>query len=97
MPGATFTQGQLVRMSVLITQNSTLVDPLTLSLDVQVDDGAQISIPSTGIVNDSVGAYHHDYDTSTSVGLVEYRWDAATPQGAQESYFIVAASRVPSP
>ncbi len=96
MPGQTFTEGQLVRMSVVITQSSTLIDPGTLTLNIQANDGTQTAVPSTAIVMDSSGNYHHDYSADIS-GIVEYRWEAAAPQGAQESYFIVAASRMPTP
>jgi hypothetical protein len=55
-----------------------------------------VTTPSTSIENPATGTFYYDYDAS-STGLIEYRWKSATPQGARESWFTVAESRVPNP
>ncbi len=96
MPGQTFTLGELVRIKWTFTQNSTLIDPATVTLMLDQVGSTQLTLGTTSWVNDSVGEYHYDHDAA-STGLVEYRVDSANPQGAEESYFIVELSRVPSP
>ncbi len=97
MPGQTFTYGELVRISGTFKQNSTLVDPATVTLTIDPAASTELILGSTSWVNDGVGLYHYDFDSTISTGQIEYRWDSLTPQGADESYFIVAVSRVPTP
>lgn len=93
-----FTYGELVRLTATFTQNSTAVDPasVTLIVDEPNSTGITITSASTEMSNPSVGTFYYDYDAS-STGLIEYRWKSATPQGARESWFTVLTSRVPNP
>ena len=93
-----FTYGELVRLTATFTQNSTLLDPSTVTLIVDEPNstGLVVTNASTSMVNPSVGTFYYDYDAS-STGLIEYRWKSASPQGARESWFTVAQSRVPNP
>ena len=93
-----FTYGELVRLTATFTQNSTAVDPasVTLIIDEPNSTGITITTGSTALNNPSVGTYFVDYDAS-STGLIEYRWKCTAPQGARESWFTVLTSRVPNP
>jgi hypothetical protein len=93
-----FTLGELVRLTATFTQNSTAVNPATVTLiiDEPNSTGITITSPSTEFSNPTVGTWYYDYDAS-STGIIEYRWKSATPQGARESWFTVAESRVPNP
>ena len=92
----TFVIGELVRIAGRFEQNSTLIDPGTVTLIVDVAGSTQQTLGSTSWVNDGVGLFHYDHD-ATSTGVVEYRWKSANPQGAAEAYFLVERSRVPTP
>ena len=91
-----FTLGEIVRITGTFTQNSTLVDPATITLIIEENDTVPGStIAMGGMTNPSVGTWYYDYDTST--GLIEYRWKTLNPQGAEEGWFTVDRSRVASP
>jgi hypothetical protein len=93
-----FTYGEVVRLTATFIQNSTAVNPLTVTLiiDEPNSTGLVVTTPSTSIENPATGTFYYDYDAS-STGLIEYRWKSVTPQGARESWFTVAESRVPNP
>ena len=94
----TFTYGELVRLTATFSQNSTALNPgtVTLIIDEPNSTGLTITSASTSMVNPSTGTFYYDYDAS-STGLIEYRWKSSAPQGARESWFTVAKSRVPNP
>jgi len=98
MPASTFTLGQLVRMTVTFTQNSTFVDPGSVTLIIDENDTVPNSTitASSSIIHPSTGTYYYDYDADTP-GQIEYRWKSTGPQGAKENYFVVEASRVDTP
>lgn len=93
-----FTYGELVRLTATFTQNSTAINPstVTLIIDEPNSTGITVTSGSTLMTNPSTGTFYYDYDAS-STGLIEYRWKSASPQGARESWFTVAQSRVPNP
>jgi len=57
-----FHLGELVRMTATFTQNSTLVDPATVTLIIEENDATETTITgSSVIINPSSGTYYYDY------------------------------------
>lgn len=84
----TYAFGAVARLSTTVKDAAgTLIDPVTISLTVQLPDGTT-SAPLTP-VHDSTGVYHRDY-TPTQAGRHIARWTTTTPTGAQEESFDVA-------
>ena len=92
-----FFLGEIVRITGVFSQNSTLIDPSTIDLIIEENDVVPASTIAMGaMTNSSVGVWYFDYDADTP-GLIEYRWKTLNPQGAEESWFTIDRSRVASP
>ncbi len=96
MAGNIYSVGQVVRLSVAITQSGSGVDPAALSLTIKDPTGAETTVTYAGaqIVKDSTGNYHYDY-TTTYAGTHQVRWlGTGSGGGAQQDSFIVQALNV---
>jgi hypothetical protein len=87
---ASYSTGNVIRLSVAFTVNGAAADPSTVSVAIVQPNGATATVTyPTGIVKDSVGAYHYDF-TPTVQGPHNYRWTGTgTAAAAGASSFIV--------
>ncbi len=99
IPANNFTLGNVIRIAAEFEQNSTLLNPGTVTLIIEENDSTSftsIVTPSTLFANSTTGKFSFDYDAATA-GLVEYRWKSSNPQGATEAWFTIDRSRVGTP
>lgn len=95
IPANNFVLGELIKLSAEFSQNSTLLNPGTVTLIIEENDSTSF-VSITSFSNSTTGKFSHEYDADV-VGLVEYRWKSVSPQGAKEAYFTVDRSRVGTP
>ncbi len=96
MAGNIYSVGQVVRLSVAITQQGVGVDPAAVSLIVKDPTGAETTFTYAGaqIIKDSTGNYHYDYTTQYA-GTHQVRWwGTGSGAGAQQDSFIVQSLNV---
>jgi len=90
-----FDVGNIVVCSALFTVNSSgaPIDPGDVTIRIRSPNGTINSFDnSTGVVRDSVGAYHYNLLIS-EYGVYSYRFEGTSPAvAAGDSYFQVAAS-----
>lgn len=91
---ATFPFDTEIRLSINWTQNGSPKDATT-SLIVENPAGVETTYSSTAIAHPSTGYYYLDLDGNVA-GTWEYRFIAANPKGAAESFFVVEQSRINS-
>lgn len=84
-----------VRVSVNWTNAGSPQDSATL-LRVEDPTGTvTVHTSTSGIVHPSTGTYYVDLDGIVA-GVWEYRFEADSPKGVVESYFVVEPSRIDS-
>ena len=99
IPANNFTLGQIVRLSAEFEQNSTLLNPATVTLIIEENDSTsftEVTSASTLLANSTTGKFSFLYDAVVA-GLIEYRWKSTLPQGATEAWFTIDRSRVGTP
>ncbi len=96
MAGNIYSVGQIIRLSVAITQSGSGVDPAALSLIIKDPTGTETTFTyaSAQIQKDSTGNYHYDV-TASYAGTYQLRWlGTGSAAGAQQDSFIVQALNV---
>lgn len=98
MPTSPYTLGEVVRLSVAITDLAgAAADPGVLRLKVKAPAGAVTTYTYGGgaeVVKDSAGHYHADIALAAA-GTWSYRWESDAPNpGAAEGALTVQKSRV---
>jgi hypothetical protein len=90
--------GNKVRLTATFTDaNGALLDPGTVALKYQVDNGAITTVTWAGaqVIRDSLGVFHYDIDTSGLVGGLEYEWvTTGAGQAAASGVFRIIAQPV---
>ena len=92
---ATFPFDTEIRLSVDWTQDGSPKDATTL---LRLEDPAgtvTVYTSTSGVTHPSTGNYYVDVDGATA-GVWEYRFEASTPKGVAESFFVVEPSRIDS-
>lgn len=87
---ASYSVGQLVRLSVAFTISGVATDPTTVTLKVKDPTGTETTYTyaAAQIVKDSTGNYHMDYTVPAHLGYYFYGYEGAgTVIASSESSF----------
>ncbi len=96
------TLGSVARFTVTVKDaDGDLATPADIRLQLEVGDTVVIAEGTVTLSGGeftlvSLGIYQHLHDVDVT-GLYEWRIETDTPQGAEEGWFIVPASRMTTP
>ena len=94
---AAFTEGDLVRVSVLFLVDDSPLDPNVVTLRYKNPAGTitvWVYLTDAQVVRDSVGLFRADINANAG-GVWSFRWEGTGPaQGAGQDTFTVTATNI---